>query len=143
MQTYANKHNLTDCLHRIGTLNDSDNILIKLGEKVCFSESRVSLHRIWSETSFHMQSIRDNSECARQEHDSILDADNPGLHVDLSFDLERNIATPFINLKVKPKVGVLREQGVNGQLEMAAAFDFAGFSAIDLHMTDIFENRVC
>ena len=142
VQTYANEHNLTDCLYRIGTLNDSDNILIKLGENVCFSESRVSLQRIWSETSFHMQSIRDNSECARQEHDCILDADNPGLHVDLSFDLEKNIATPFINLKVKPKVGVLREQGVNGQLEMAAAFDFAGFSAIDLHMTDIIENRV-
>ena len=84
--------------------------LIQLGENVCFSESRVSLQRIWSETSCHMQSIRDNSECARQEYDSILDADNPGLHVDLSFDLEKSIATPFINLKVKPKVGVLENR---------------------------------
>ena len=72
-------------------LNDLDNISIGLGGNVRFIESRVSLQRVWSETSFHIQSIRDNSECAKQEYDCILDADDPGLRVDLSFDLEKNI----------------------------------------------------
>ncbi|MBD21969.1 MAG: phosphoribosylformylglycinamidine synthase [Rhodospirillaceae bacterium] len=138
---YAEKFNLKDCLHRIGNLNSSDNINIRLGQKTLLSESRISLQRIWSETTFHIQSIRDNSECAREEYDAILDKDNPGLHADLCFDLSENIAAPYLNLNKKPKVAVLREQGVNGQVEMAAAFNLFGFSAVDVHMTDIIEGR--
>ena len=139
---YAEKFNLEDCLHRIGSLNNSDNINIKLGQQKLFSENRISLQRVWSETSFHIQNIRDNSECAQEEYDSILHKDNPGLHASLTFDLNENMSAPYLNLGLKPRVAVLREQGVNGHVEMAAAFDLFGFSAVDVHMTDIIERRV-
>ena len=139
---YAEKFNLIDCLYRIGHLNSSDKLNIKLGQETLFSEDRIDLQRVWSETTFHIQSIRDNSECAIEEYDSILDRDNPGLHAGLSFALDENIAAPYLNVSAKPKVAVLREQGVNGQVEMAAAFNLFGFSAVDVHMTDIMDGRV-
>ena len=142
IELYAGKYNLKDCIFRIGELNDTDKVNIRLAEGTLFSEDRISLHRTWSETTFHMQSIRDNSECALEEYDLILDRSNPGLEHDLSFNIKENIAAPYLNLDVKPKVAVLREQGVNGQVEMAAAFSLSGFSAVDVHMTDIIEGRI-
>ena len=88
-----------------------------------------------------MQKLRDNSDCAQEEYDLLLDTKNPGLNAALSFDVNEDIAAPYIATGVRPKVAVLREQGVNGQVEMAAAFDRAGFEAIDVHMTDLLQGR--
>jgi phosphoribosylformylglycinamidine synthase len=107
-----------------------------------FSEKRVELQRAWSETSFRMQSLRDHPECARQEYDRILDVSDTGLSAAPSFDPSDDIAAPFLAGAARPKIAVLREQGINGQVEMAAAFDRAGFSAVDVHMSDILSGRV-
>ncbi len=89
-----------------------------------------------------MQSLRDNSDCAQEEYDQILAEDDPGLNVELTFNLNEDISAPYINVDARPRVAVLREQGVNGQIEMATAFDRARFAAIDVHMTDLIEGRV-
>jgi phosphoribosylformylglycinamidine synthase len=96
----------------------------------------------WSETSWQMQSLRDNPECADEEHARIRDVQDAGLSPYLSFDPEADIAAPFIHTGVLPKMAILREQGVNGQVEMAAAFDKAGFETVDVHMSDIISGRV-
>ncbi len=126
----------------IGNINDADEIRFLFDDEPVLANSRVYFQRLWSETSYQLQAIRDNTECAQQEFDGILDESNPGLHAKLSFDPHENIALPFINTGARPKVAVLREQGVNGQVEMAAAFDRAGFSAIDVHMSDILSGSV-
>ena len=126
----------------IGSVSDDQQIRISVdGDKVV-DQSRVTLQRFWSETSYQMQAMRDNPECAKQEFDSLLDENDPGLFAKLSFDAAENIAAPLIVSGHRPKVAILREQGVNGQVEMAASFDHAGFSAIDVHMSDILEGRV-
>jgi len=129
-------------VHEIAQLNDNDTIEIKLAGTSTFNESRVNLQRAWSETSFHVQALRDNPDCAQQEFDSILKKDDAGLHVNLNFDVDSNVAAPYLNLHAKPKMAILREQGVNGQVEMAAAFDKAGFASIDVHMTDIINGNI-
>ncbi|HPY41195.1 MAG TPA: phosphoribosylformylglycinamidine synthase subunit PurQ, partial [Thiolinea sp.] len=103
---------------------------------------RTQLQQLWSETSYRIQALRDNAECAAQEFERLSDSKDPGLNVKLSFDQDKDIAAPFIQTGVRPSVAILREQGVNGQIEMAAAFDRAGFKAIDVHMTDIISGRV-
>jgi len=129
-------------LHVLGTLNSDDKIKITRNETEILSESRIDLQRAWSETTYHMQKLRDNPACAQQEYDRILDAADPGLHANLSFDLNADIAASFIASGKRPRMAILREQGVNGQVEMAAAFDRAGFEAIDVHMSDIIAGRV-
>jgi phosphoribosylformylglycinamidine synthase len=103
--------------------------------------NRVDYHRLWSETSYRLQALRDNPECAQQEFDALLDADDPGRSVALTFDHNDDIAAPFIARGARPRIAILREQGVNGQMEMAAAFDRAGFTAVDVHMSDILSGR--
>ncbi|PIV15600.1 MAG: phosphoribosylformylglycinamidine synthase [Gallionellales bacterium CG03_land_8_20_14_0_80_55_15] len=125
-------------IYRIATLNRTDRLEISRGGERVFGDSRVNLQRIWSETTYQMQKLRDNPDCAEQEFDRLLDVADPGLHVKLSFDLN---AAPAI-LKMRPKMAILREQGVNGQVEMAAAFDRAGFASVDVHMSDIISGRV-
>jgi len=129
------------CAYCIATVNKRDEIIIQKAD-VTFKDSRVHLHRMWSETTYHMQSLRDNPACAQQEYDRILDDCDCGMHAHLSFDINADIAAPYINTGVRPKMAVLREQGVNGQTEMAAAFDRAGFSSIDVHMSDIMSGSV-
>jgi phosphoribosylformylglycinamidine synthase len=133
---------LHDCVHDIGGLADDDHVRFDCGGHEVYGERRIILQRIWSETTWHMQSLRDNPACAQQEHDRILDATDPGLHVHLTFDLNADIAAPFIASGKRPRMAVLREQGVNGQVEMAAAFDRAGFEAVDVHMSDIIAGRI-
>jgi phosphoribosylformylglycinamidine synthase len=128
---------LAGCLHRLGTVSSDDRLRFAVNGQVLIDESRVDLQRTWSETSYRIQAMRDNAECAREEYDSILDSDDPGLQVNLSFDLQEDITAPFVNLAARPRVAVLREQGVNGQVEMAAAFHTAGFDTFDVHMTDL------
>ena len=132
---------LRSALHVIGTLNSSDHICFMRATTPIYDMPRIELQRIWSETSYHLQRLRDNPACAQQEFDRILDAADPGLSVALSFDLDADIAAPYIATGKRPRLAVLREQGVNGQVEMAAAFDRAGFEAVDVHMSDIIAGR--
>ncbi len=98
------------------------------------------LHQQWAETSYRMQALRDNPDCAREAFDAIANLDDAGLSADLSFDANEDICAPYIG-KARPKMAILREQGVNGQVEMAAAFDRAGFACVDVHMSDIIAGR--
>ena len=133
---------LGDCVAVLGQPVNGDEVLLTLNGQQLFSGSRRVLQRTWSETSYQIQRLRDNAVCADQEFDNLLDEDNPGLSVKLSFDVNQDIAAPYIKSGVRPQVAILREQGVNGQVEMAAAFDRAGFRAIDVHMSDILAGRV-
>lgn len=142
LKSSAEALGLGDCLVEVADINTSDEIRVMHGEELMLCQPRIELQRIWSATSYHMQSLRDNSDCALEEYDQILDKDDPGIKIDLGFDLNEDITTPYINTNAQPKVAVLREQGVNGQIEMGAAFDRARFEAIDVHMTDIIEGRV-
>ncbi|HEY5995041.1 MAG TPA: phosphoribosylformylglycinamidine synthase, partial [Gallionellaceae bacterium] len=128
-------------VHPVARLNTRGEIVIRRHGKEIYRENAVTLQRVWSETSYHMQKLRDNPACAQQEFDHILDARDPGLHAKLTYDPEQNPVAPAI-LKSRPKIAILREQGVNGQVEMAAAFDRAGFQAVDVHMSDIISGRV-
>lgn len=139
---HADANGLSGCVQEIAQLNGTDRLNIALGESQLFSQSRVELQRQWAATSFHMQSIRDNSICASEEYDRILDSKDPGVSVALNFDLNEDITAPYINVNARPRVAVLREQGVNGQIEMGAVFDRARFEAVDVHMTDLINGRV-
>ena len=133
---------LEDCVAVIGQpVNGTDIDLAFNGERV-FSAQRRNLQRIWSETSYRIQRMRDNADCADQEFDGLLEESNPGLSVKLNFDVNDDVAAPYIKKGVRPQIAILREQGVNGQVEMAAAFDRAGFAAVDVHMSDILSGRI-
>jgi len=134
---------LRDEFYVIGQLNRSDRIRVLREGKPVFDEHRDDLLAAWSETSYRMQALRDNPDCARQEFEAQGKGNNPGLHAELSFDLNDDIAAPYLKTrKARPKVAILREQGVNGEVEMAAAFHKAGFEAVDVHMSDILSGRV-
>ena len=126
----------------VGRPAADDRVHIARGGEVLFSEPRVTLKRAWSETTWLLQSLRDNPESARQEYDRILDPDDPGITPVVTFDPAADVAAPFVARGTRPPIAILREQGVNGEVEMAAAFDRAGFEAHDVHMSDIIEGRV-
>ncbi|HAL67406.1 MAG TPA: phosphoribosylformylglycinamidine synthase, partial [Pseudomonas sp.] len=130
------------CVAVIGKPVNNAEVSISLNGEVLFDDDRRMLQRQWAETSYQIQRLRDNADCADQEFDLLLEEDNPGLSVKLGFDVNDDIAAPYIKKGVRPQVAILREQGVNGQVEMAAAFDRAGFAAIDVHMSDILAGRV-
>lgn len=142
---------LASIITPIAVVNSTDELVIHhIGNPFylpLFQESRVNLQRCWSETSFRLQALRDHPDCAQQEFDAILDANDPGLNANLTFDLknfethQQKIGASYVNLKARPKVAILREQGVNGHREMAAAFDKAGFCSVDVHMSDILNGR--
>jgi phosphoribosylformylglycinamidine synthase len=127
-------------VYEVASLNTNGMINITRGKTQLYSENAITLRRIWSDTTYQMQKLRDNPVCAQQEYDRTLDAKDAGLHVSLSYDLNENVAPAL--LKSRPRMAILREQGVNGQVEMAAAFDRAGFDAVDVHMSDIISGRV-
>tara|TARA_Y100001949_G_scaffold176126_1_gene188013 strand:+ start:1132 stop:5028 length:3897 start_codon:yes stop_codon:yes gene_type:complete len=133
---------LADCVSVIGQPVNNGHVAIKFEGADVFAGDRRLLQRQWSETSYQIQRLRDNVDCADQEFDALLEEDNPGLSVTLGFDVNDNIAAPYIKRGVRPEVAILREQGVNGQTEMAAAFDRAGFAAVDVHMSDILSGRI-
>ena len=132
---------IDDCSHIIGRVVDGQQLRIFRGGQEFFSASRAELQQTWSEVSYRMQALRDNPECARQQFERIADDNDPGLSASLTFDVNEDISARFANAE-RPKVAILREQGVNGHVEMAAAFDRTGFAAIDVHMTDIISGRV-
>jgi phosphoribosylformylglycinamidine synthase len=133
---------LADFVREIGVLAADEQFTISSAGKTIFVSTRAELQKAWSETSFRIQSLRDNADYAAQEFAGIEAKDNKGLHVVLSYDVNQNVAAPFIGKGIRPKLAVLREQGVNGHVEMAAAFDRAGFEAVDVHMSDIIAGRI-
>ncbi|MEM1152658.1 MAG: phosphoribosylformylglycinamidine synthase [Pseudomonadota bacterium] len=132
---------LADCLHTIGAPAAGDDIVISDGEKDVLRDSRQRLQHLWTRTSYEIQSLRDNPDCAKEEYERVL-LDDAGLSAQLTFDPDEDISAPFIAKGVRPRVAILREQGVNGQVEMAAAFHRAGFAAVDVHMSDLQHGRV-
>ncbi|MCD1207706.1 phosphoribosylformylglycinamidine synthase [Vibrio cholerae] len=130
-------HGLEACAHVIGEVEASDRLLITCGEEVLIERSRTELRTIWAEMTHKMQALRDNSACADQEFVAKQDNRDPGLNAKLTYDVQADVAAPFIAKGVRPKMAILREQGVNSHVEMAAAFDRAGFDAVDVHMSDI------
>ncbi|TCT22774.1 phosphoribosylformylglycinamidine synthase [Thiobaca trueperi] len=129
------------CSTVIGTLNDDDRIRIRRHGQVLFESGRAELQQVWSETSYRMQSLRDHPDCAAESFARIV-MDDPGLHAELTFDPDDDIAAPYIERGARPAIAILREQGVNGQVEMAAAFHAAGFECVDVHLSDIIAGRV-
>ncbi len=136
------KHQLTDAVTEVGKLNNSDTVRVAQGNTMLIDKPRVHYRELWARTTDAMQRMRDNPECAAQEMQTKTDVNDPGLHAQLSFDINEDVAAPMIATGVRPQVAVLREQGVNSHIEMAAAFTRAGFKAIDVHMSDVLEGRV-
>ena len=124
----------------LGGLNSTDTVDINYHGESIFHDSRANLQSAWSETSFQVASLRDNADCVRQEFERLQVADQ-GLSANLTFDPSDDISAPYIATGVKPKVAIVREQGVNSHLEMGAAFDHAGFTAVDVHMSDLLAGR--
>jgi phosphoribosylformylglycinamidine synthase len=133
---------LSHCSHVLGHLNDKRQFKVFHNGTKVLEEPLTDLRRAWSETSHLIQKMRDNPVSADAELAKQLNESDPGLHVKLSYDINEDVAAPFIATNAKPRIAILREQGVNGQLEMAAAFDRAGFAAFDVHMSDIISGRV-
>ncbi len=132
---------LSGCVHTIGELAPDQKVEFTFKDKPVLQGNRIRYQRIWSETSYKIQSLRDNAECAQHEFDNLLDDKDPGLQAVTSWDINKDIAAPYIASGVRPPVAILREQGVNGHVEMAAAFDRAGFDAVDVHMSDLISGR--
>lgn len=133
--------NLGACSHIIGKLNDRDVIEFTRDAKVIYSQPRVELQRAWSETSWRIARLRDNPACADAEYDRILDTSDPGIRPKLTFDPQEDIAAPFLSLNAKPKIAILREQGVNSHIETAYVMHKSGFAAVDVHMSDLLAGR--
>ncbi len=131
---------LGDCCQLLGTVNETDAVNIRHGSRVVYRGSRIALQQVWSDTTRRMQALRDDPDCAEEEFARIAEPD-PGLSVQLTFNHNDDIAAPLVELG-RPRVAILREQGVNGQVEMAASFNKAGFECVDVHMSDILEGRV-
>ncbi|TRX55845.1 phosphoribosylformylglycinamidine synthase [Thalassomonas sp. M1454] len=137
---------ILDLCTDVGRINNEDTIRFSRDGEVVLENSRTYYRTVWAETTFKMQSLRDNSECAEQEHALKFDTEDPGLNTHLTFDINEDIVAANIAAdaenETNPKVAILREQGVNSHVEMAAAFDRAGFFAVDIHMTDVLAGRV-
>lgn len=131
------QYNLNHCFQQIGQLNDSEEVIVLNDNTKIFGESITSLRRSWSLTTYHMQKLRDNPDCVKQEYDSILDNAKPALFSELTYQTDEDLSAPYISSGSRPRIAILREQGVNGQVEMAAAFTKAGFEAVDVHMSDL------
>ncbi len=134
------RHGLGAHTHRIGTATRALRVKIAAGD-ARIDESWEDLRKAWSETSFRMRALRDEPACAREEYAAACDTGAPGLVVALTFDPNEDIGAPFVHA-ARPKVAVLREQGVNSQVEMAAVLERVGFEAHDVHMTDVLSGRV-
>ena len=128
-------------VHIIGHPVQGERITLLCNNEMILDESLPDLQKLWSETSHAIQRLRDNPDCADQELELLVDWKQPGLNPRLTFEPAENPAAPMIATGARPKVAILREQGVNGHVEMAAAFDQAGFTSVDVHMSDLLERR--
>ncbi len=138
IMTILREAGLGSVSHLIGTLNEHDEIRVWRNAKMAFCQPRAELQRVWSETSYQIARLRDDPACAKEEFDALLDVADPGLSARLTF----TPAAPFISKGAAPKIAILREQGVNGHVEMAAAFARAGFDTFDVHMSDLQAGRI-
>jgi phosphoribosylformylglycinamidine synthase len=134
------RHGLASVTHRLGRPTRGGMLKFKSRGEVVLTAPRTVLHRTWSETSHRIQSLRDDPDCAREEYDRITDVGDPGLYTRLTFDPSHDPAQS-VRPGSRPRVAILREQGSNGQLEMAAAFERAGFDPVDVHMSDLTSGR--
>ena len=141
VETILQNGGLCHLCHRIGQPQREPSLRIDHAGEAIVDESIVELQRAWSETTLQMQLLRDNPECAQQEFDLLQSGQQPKLFSSLSFDPGEDVSAALVG-GVRPRIAVLREEGVNGQVEMAAAFDRAEFSATDVHMSDIIAGRV-
>ena len=132
------KHAVAHLLSEIGVVTDDLTLTVSVGDQKVLQKSVIELKRAWWETSYQMQRHRDNPVCAEQEFAVVCDASDRGISPELTFDPSDN---PAALLTTRPRIAILREQGVNGHVEMAAAFDKAGFESIDVHMSDIISGR--
>jgi phosphoribosylformylglycinamidine synthase len=135
------RHGLADLAVRVGAPTQELRIRAHVGTEQVLDESWVELRSAWSETTWRMRRLRDDPQCADEEYAALTAADDPGLDVALSFDPREDIAAPYVARGLRPKVAVLRDQGVNSHTETAAVFDQAGFAPYDVHMTDIVAGR--
>ena len=134
---------LVDAFHVIGSINVDDAFVVNAGGTNFVNEKRTDLMKAWSEVSHEIARRRDNPECADSEFNVACGTEHAGLYVKTTFNSEEHPAGPYIHSgHAKPKLAVLREQGVNSQMEMAAAFTRAGFEVWDVHMTDLLTGRV-
>ena len=133
---------LAGCTSVLGRVIDDDKVEFSHTGRVVLCATRTAMRTAWSETSFRMQALRDNPECAAEEYARATDPLDPGLFVRPGYDPDHDLAAPLVNAGARPRVAVLREQGVNSQLEMAAALHRAGFAPHDVHMTDLIAARV-
>ena len=140
VRSILKEFHLTPIIRELGRPVSGERIRVSVNSVKVMDDSRIRLRKAWSETSWVMQSMRDNPECAAEEYE-LLSSDDAGLNTYLTYDADLDISIPFAGLSSPPKVAILREQGVNGQLEMAAAFSLAGFEAVDVTMSDLIEKR--
>jgi phosphoribosylformylglycinamidine synthase len=147
VMTVLSKHGVSDISHLIGNTSAEPTLNITLNGQSIYSENITTLNRAWSELSYQMQTKRDNPKCAQEEYDALLE-DNAGIIIKPTFDVQEveNVnlgsdASPQSSAQ-RPRVAIFREQGINGQNEMAFAFDRAGFEAVDVHMTDLLNGTV-
>jgi phosphoribosylformylglycinamidine synthase len=134
------QHGLEDWSPVIGTLEETGAIRLHRHGEILLRAPRAELQSIWSQTSARMQGLRDRPDCAVEAFARIGESD-PGLDASPTFDPEDDIAFPYLEL-ARPAIAILREQGVNGQVEMAAAFHAAGFECVDVHLSDICSGRI-
>ncbi|WP_410472869.1 phosphoribosylformylglycinamidine synthase [Faucicola mancuniensis] len=138
----AEKSNVSDLLSLIGQSTEEDSLIIQTNQQT-LNFSRAELQQEWTKVSYHIAKNRDNPTCVQQEFDLISDDKHQGLISFANYDLNQAIEAPYINSRtVQPKVAILREQGVNGHVEMASSFTQAGFEAVDVHMSDLLKGRV-
>ena len=130
------------CSHIIGKTNDRDVIEFTRDAKIIYSQRRSALHRLWSETSWRLARLRDNPACADAEYDRWLDESDPGMQPKITFDPSEDVAAPFVASGARPRVAILREQGVNSHVETAYVMHRSGFDAIDVHMSDLIAERI-
>nr|WP_286235894.1 phosphoribosylformylglycinamidine synthase [Thalassotalea sediminis] len=140
------QHGILSLCTDIGRINNDDTIRFSRDNETILENSRTYFRTVWAETTLNMQALRDNPECAQQEFDVKFDTEDPGLNVALTYDINEDIVANLIAQDAQsgdnPKVAILREQGVNSHVEMAAVFDRAGFKAIDVHMSDVLSGRI-
>ena len=135
------KAGLKEHTKSIAKINETDEIIIYQDDIEVFKDQRVNLQKVWSSTSYHISKLRDNPESALSEYSELSESSN-GLKISPTFDINENISAPYLNQGIKPKIAILREQGINGHIEMAAAFTKAGFEATDVHMSQILSGEV-
>ena len=140
-QVFA-EHGLEGCVHDVGAPTSEQTVCIRHGDTTLVDASLFKLREHWSRVTHQLHRLRDAPACADAEHAARLDASDAGAPVSLTFDPRENVSAPYLNRGARPKVAILREQGVNGQMEMAAAFRRAGFDAVDVHMQDLQDGRL-